>query len=140
MFANLLFAALLLIAAFFLARHSRRGWRSACDRGLNSDERAFHSRRHRRRLGIAAIVAVVALAVPFSTQVGTPLIAEFYLVGLLAAVLLMLVLALLDVLSTRTFFQHERKRLDQAREDLEVELEQARQKWAETAEGNGQSD
>jgi len=128
---NVLFAALLLFAAALLARHSERGWRAVRDRDIDQHERNYYVRRRRRRLGISAIIALIALAIPLSSGIGTVLIAEVYLFGLVGAVLLMLVISVLDLIAAQLFATREKTRLAQTRVELEVELKRARERLQE---------
>lgn len=128
MLSNIAFAAFLLCVAALLARHSQRSWQAVRDRDADPYERTFYVRRRWRRLGIAALIALVGLVIPLSTTITTVLVAEVYLIGLVAAVLLMFVVAIVDAFATQAFFKHERKRIDQARGKLEAELKRARER------------
>ena len=129
MLVNLLFAALLLFAAALLARHSERAWRAVRDHwNVDQYERAYYVGRRRRRLAIAAIVALIALAIPLSSGIGTLVIAEVYLFGLVGAVLSMLGITILDLLAARLFATHEKNRLAQTQGELEKELKRARER------------
>lgn len=134
MLVNLLFAALLLFAAALLARHSERGWRAVRDRDVDQHERRFYVRRRWRRLAIAAIIALIALAIPLSSGIGTVLIAELYLFGMVGAVLLMLVISVLDLIAAKLFARHENHRLTQTRIALELELKRARERLSEDSQ------
>jgi len=124
--ANLLFAALLLGAAALLARHSERNWRSVRDREDDQGERTYYIRRRWRRLGISALIAVIGLVIPLSKYIGSVLIAELYLLGMVVAVFSILALAVVDMLATQAFFRQETRRFGTAREKLELELKRAR--------------
>ena len=124
--ASLLFAALLIGTATLLARHSERSWRTARDREDDQGERTYYVRRRWRRLGISALIALIGFVIPLSKYIGSVLIAELYLLGLLVAVLLIISISVVDMIATQAFFRRETERFGKARDKLELELKRAR--------------
>jgi len=124
--AYLLFAAFLVGAAVLLVRHSERNWRIVRDREDDQIERTYYVRRRWRRLGISALIALIGFVIPLSKFIGSVLIAEGYLLGLVVAVFWILALAVVDMIATQAFFRRETKRFGSAREKLELELKRAR--------------
>lgn len=90
---------------------------------LEDDERRYLERRHRRRLWVSSLIAVVAGLILGGLAVRGPLSVALYWFGVLLVTLCILALAVGDMLSTRTHYSKARNRQAAERAALQAEIE-----------------
>lgn len=131
MWRTIVFAALLiLLSAGLLASHVL-GRRRYLREDLAVEEREYRRRQWRRRIQASTLIGLVGLAVLGGLWVDGPPWEALYWTTVLLAVIWILVLAMADVSSTRSFFSEvERRRADE-HAALRKEIERYRHK------GNG---
>lgn len=102
---------LLALSAALIAAHVRT-WRTSAGLELDSHDRQFRLDQYRRRIVSSGMIGLVGIALMASPQMDDPIRTSFwvYWTGLLLAVLVIGLLAMFDLISTRTYF----RRLQQA--------------------------
>ena len=127
--------ALAILSLGLLWRH-RHFWQTIDLDKLESQEQTYFRRQYRRRVSTSAMIGIVGLAIIAAHWVISPVLVYVYLAGLMLAVCSILLMALLDFWSTRSFLYDMRRRHSRQRAELEAEVHRLR-KARETHEGNG---
>jgi hypothetical protein len=133
---------LMLLGGWFMRLHWQAWRRHAVDSTLDDAERSYYHRQFRRRMQASGIILVIGIMVP----VGDSLIpwrkqdasvATLYWLFVLALTCWVLLLAMGDMLSTRTHSRAALSRLHRKQRELHAEAERLRS--SARRPGNGQS-
>ena len=124
-FSSAVSACVLLGAGGLMAWHLR-GWRDVQSRALETDELRFRRRRFYRHMQTTALMGLVGAAIPFALPLtrAWPKAGVVYVVGVLATLIWIAVLALVDIWTTRFHYGRlrDRNQLEQTRLKAELRL------------------
>lgn len=123
---NLLFAAVLLIVAGVLMWRHIRHWQSQRRQNHDDETAKFFQHQFQRRLIGSGLMAIIGLAVAGGSWLRPSTAMLVYWSIVLVLVCGLCVIALVDALSTRTFYRQARARNREQRSALEEELRQLR--------------
>lgn len=129
MFSTYAIAALLAAVALGTFLWQSEAWKRQQRQSLAGFETSFYRQRHRRRMQISVLLAIVAVAMAVGVWLSNPLVWSIFWFGVLAVLVWIIVLAMLDASSSHVFFDRIRSRhlAEQAALQREL-LEQARRR------------
>ena len=129
MFSTYAIAALLAAVALGAFLWQSEAWKRQQREAQAGFETAFYRQRHRRRVQISVLLAAVALAMAIGVWIPNPLVWSIFWFGILAVLTWIIILAMLDALSSHAFFDRIRSRQMAEQAALQRELlEQARRR------------
>lgn len=120
--AQLAFSALLVLISGGFVWHHLAAWEAARCHPENLKAIEFARRQFRRRMQASLMVGFVGLAIAGALLIHDTLLIAMYWVGILLVVIWILLLAIMDALSSFTFLKQQRKRHLVEQAELQAEL------------------
>ncbi len=134
MWFSILFGLCLCGLSAIMLMRNRAAWRTVDGTERDEGERSFQQRQYRRRGYATALIGVVGLSIILSVWVPDSTAAAFYWIGVILLVCWMALLAVADLIATRSHFNRLLQDQRDERLVLEAELDQIRRH-----QGNGQA-
>jgi hypothetical protein len=130
----LTFSCVLLAIALLMVAMHMHSWRIAQRSNLSQANYNFAWRRYRRRMQTAGMLVSLAVFIFLGQYIRAPLLALFYLVGIVVMVVWIIALAVIDMLSSSRHYTQLARKVRQGESRLKTQLNQLDQRESDGRE------
>ena len=118
----LTFSCVLLAIALVMVTMHVHAWRIAQRKNLSQANYTFAWRQYRRRMQTSGMLVSIAVFIFLGQFIRSPLVALFYLIGIVVMVVWIIALAVIDILSTSRHYTRLSRTVRQEESRLKAQL------------------